>query len=120
MFILKLQDRNGAELKEGDLVRIEDGYGQITFFCEVKYLEEEKAIAPFHTFAFHSIEKTDSLPPEAEPMNMEGRYKAWYLRSNDDDNEENNFKAHDKYLTSWRECEYQLNNRAFHIVRADK
>lgn len=116
MFIIKLQDRKGNDLNEGDIVRITDQSGRITFFSEVKYLEEHKAIAPFHTFAFHSVEKVDAVPPEARPCFVEERYRAWYLPAGEAD-EEGAADKHHKYLTSWRECEYQLNDRAFRIER---
>jgi hypothetical protein len=112
VFILKLQDRNGVELREGDIVRISDGKN-FNFFSEVKYLPEYKVIAPFHTFSFHSVEKVDSLPDGAMEGKAEERYKLWYVPEPDEDGvTEDKFL---KYLNSWRECEYQLNGRAYCI-----
>ena len=53
MFKLELYDRKGNILSIGDIVKISDGKG-FHFFSEVKFLEDEKCIAPFHTFSFHS------------------------------------------------------------------
>ena len=114
MFVLKLQDRNGKELTEGDIVRISDGRN-FNFYSEVKYLPEHNAIAPFHTFSFHSVEKVDSLPPEAMEGKHEERYRMWYIPEPDQDGApEDRFL---RYLNSWRECEYQLKNRAYRIER---
>lgn len=116
MFILKLQDRNGNELNEGDLVRISDG-NKFTFYSEVKYLEKENAIAPFHTFSFHSIEKVDTLP-DGLTQGKEERYKMWYHGSNaiTDPNGKID-KSYSEYLMSWRACERQIDNRCFSISK---
>lgn len=111
MFKLTIHDREGVELKEGDIVEISDGKN-FKFFSEVKYDRERKVLYPFHTFCFHSIVKVDIVPEEARPCNEE-RYKCWYLPvPNKDDSAERAYK----YLMSWRECERQLNDRIFQIT----
>ena len=105
MFKLKLQDRNGIELNEGDIVKISNRHG-FTFFAEVKYLEKEGIIAPFHTFSFHSFVKVDKVPDNAI-KSTEERYGIWYVPDDvaevDEDNESFN-----QYLISWRQCEHLL------------
>jgi hypothetical protein len=110
MFILKLYDRLGNELKEGDTVKVScnDGYNRkFKFYCEVKYLEDEKTITPFHTFSFHSFEKVDKIPDNAK-ISQEKRYKIWYV--NESDQEEDNYNGAEEYLISWRQCEHLLKN----------
>lgn len=108
MFILKLFDRKGNELKEGDYVKVSNGK-EFTFFAEVKYIESEGIITPFHTFSFHSFEKVDKIPDEAK-KSTEERYDIWYMYSDDAEQDD---KAHDfeKYLMSWRECEHHLEKK---------
>lgn len=117
MFILKLFDRKGNELKEGDYVKISNAK-EFTFFSEVKYIESEGIITPFHTFSFHSFEKVDKIPDEAK-KSTEERYDIWYMYSDDAEQDD---KAIDfeKYLTSWRECEHRLEKRSWAIVRANE
>ena len=79
MFTLELYDRKGNKLNIGDIVKISDGKN-FTFYSEVKYLEKEKAIAPFHTFCFHSFEKVETVPDHAKP-GTEERYKIWYTHT---------------------------------------
>lgn len=110
MFILKLQDRNGKELKQGDVVKISDGK-RFQFYSEVKWLEKEKAIAPFHTFSFHSIEKVDFVP-EGANMSTEERYKIWWI--NDPENDEK-AEDHNQYLMDWRQCESNIGNKCYSI-----
>ena len=114
MFTLKLFDRKGNELKEGDFVKISNGK-EFTFFAEVKYIESEGIITPFHTFSFHSFEKVDKIPDEAK-KSTEERYDIWYMYSDDAEQDE---KAPDfeKYLMSWRECEHHLEKRSWAIVK---
>ena len=110
MFKLKLFDRKGIELHLGDIVKISDGR-RIQFYSEVKYLESEKAISPFHTFSFHSFEKVDKLPDNAIRSPMETKYNIWYLPDPEAD------EAHDfdGYLMRWKECERLLKNNVFNI-----
>lgn len=112
MFLLKLYDRKGAKIKIGDIVKISDGK-RFTFFSEVKYLEKEKTITPFHTFSFHSVEKVDSVPAEAKESTEE-RYKIWYIY-HDQAEVDNGAEAFRNYLMSWRECEHYLDNRCYQI-----
>lgn len=101
MFILKLLDRKGKELNIGDIVKVSDGR-YITFFAEVKWLEKEKVITPFHTFSFHSFEKVDKVPDDAI-KSTEERYNIWYLDEKiEDDEGVSNFEH---YLMEWRKCE---------------
>lgn len=114
MFILKLFDRNKKELNEGDFVKISDGR-RFTFFCEVKYLPDEKVIAPFHTFSFHSFVKVDAIPDNAI-ASTEERYRIWYVYDEDaeEDKEANLFE---KYLSDWRVCEHLIDKRCYNIER---
>jgi hypothetical protein len=112
MFKLTLYDRIGNPLNLGDVVKISDGK-QFNFYAEVKYLEKEKCITPFHTFSFHSFEKVDSVPEHAKPCNEE-RYKIWYIPNPEKDEKENADYAN-KYLISWRECEHLLEKGHFKI-----
>ena len=112
MFILTIHDRKGIELNEGDIVKISDGK-YFKFYSEVKYLEKEKAIAPFHTFCFHSVEKVDSVPDTAKPGNEE-RYKIWYEC---DPEEDIDYQDHDNYLREWRDCERMIGSGMFNIKR---
>lgn len=109
-FELTIHDRKGTELKEGDVVAVYDRRAY-TFFAEVKWLESEQVLTPFHTFSFHSFEKVDSVPENAI-QSTEERYKIWYLEESEEDNEDGNFE---KYLSSWRDCESLLEKRAFRI-----
>lgn len=106
---LVLTDVHGNTLNFGDIVKINPGRGSDScFYAEVKYLEKEKAIAPFHTFSFHSFEKVDKLPENAKELN-ETRYKAWYVNTSPEAAE-----RFEGYLSDWRACEHEL-NRCFHI-----
>lgn len=109
-FILTIHDRKGVELNEGDVVAVFDRRNY-TFFAEVKWLESEQVLTPFHTFSFHSFEKVDKVPENAT-LSTEERYKIWYLPEAEKDNEDGNFE---KYLSGWRECEYLLENRCYRI-----
>jgi hypothetical protein len=116
MFTLELLDRNGVSLKEGDIVKVSNGK-EFHFFAEVKYLEKENAIAPFHTFSFHSFEKIDKLPDNAI-KSTETRYGIWYVTDPENDCAEAAESAKD-YLISWRECEHALDKRCFKITRSE-
>lgn len=104
MFNLKIKDRDGATLKLGDIVEVSDGK-RINFLCRVEWLEAEKKLTPFHTFAFHSVRKVgDSLaciPGNAVQCN-ETRYMCWYLA---DGPEDTRGQEHENYLMEWRKCE---------------
>lgn len=110
MFKLELYDRKGNKLNIGDIVRISDGKG-FHFFSRITFLENEKCIAPFHTFSFHSFEKVDKLPENAI-KSAEERYDIWYLPSEIPDEEP---YIGEKYLIDWRQCEHLLNQRCFRI-----
>lgn len=112
MFKLELYDRIGNKLGLGDLVKISEGK-HFTFFAEIKYLEKEKCITPFHTFSFHSFEKVDSVPEHAV-KSTEERYNIWYTHTPEQDEEKAAEEA-DKYLMSWRQCEHLLEKRCFRI-----
>ena len=112
MFILKLYDREGTELHEGDYVKVSNGKG-FKFISEVKYLEKEKAIAPFHTFSFHSFVKIDKLPENVKLAN-ENRYHIWYLENEEADEKASDF---DKYLIDWRQCEHLLKESCYKIEK---
>lgn len=110
MFKLELYDRKGNILSIGDIVKISDGKG-FHFFSEVKFLEDEKCIAPFHTFSFHSFEKVDKVPENAV-KSTEERYNIWYLPSEIPDEEP---QIGERYLIDWRQCEHLLQQRCFRI-----
>lgn len=112
MFKLELYDRIGNKLKIGDIVKVSDGKG-FTFFSEVKYLENEKVITPFHTFSFHSFEKVNKVPEHAK-LSTEERYDIWYTHSPEIDEKEAADHAN-KYLIDWRKCEHLLKQRCFRI-----
>jgi hypothetical protein len=109
MFILKLYDRLGNELKEGDIVKISDGR-RWKFFAEVKYLKDEQVITPFHTFSFSSFERVDSLP-DGVIKSTEERYGIWWLEGDDEEDPE----TFEEYLSSWRECEHHIDKRCWRI-----
>lgn len=113
MFKLTLHDRNGVELKLGDIVKISNGK-TFTFYAEVKWLEKEKAIAPFHTFTYHSFEKVDKVPEKAIKRIVEAEYEWWFLCDEDAETDEYAEEAK-RYLTSWRDCETLLNSRSYQI-----
>jgi len=112
MFKLKLYDRIGNELQIGDIVKVSDGKN-IIFYSEVKYLEKEQVITPFHTFSFHSFEKVDKLPDNAIKCTEE-RYNIWFTHSVEADSEAA-AEAANKYLIDWRVCEHLLETRCFRI-----
>lgn len=117
MFTLKLQDRKGNVLNEGDIVRISNGE-IFNFFAEVKYLEKEKAITPFHTFSFHSFEKVSEVPDNAT-KSTETRYNIWYV-ANEHASADNCAEEHERYLLDWRECEHLIEKRCFFIEKEVK
>lgn len=114
MFTLKLFDRKGVELNQGDIVKISDGRN-FKFYSEVKYIHELKIIAPFHTFTFHSFEKVDKVPDNVI-QSTEQRYRIWYVVGTEPDEEAKDFEH---YLLSWRECERLLEKNVFKIELCD-
>jgi hypothetical protein len=112
MFKLSLYDRSGNILNIGDIVKVSDGKN-FTFYAEVKYLENEKLITPFHTFSFHSFVKIDSIPENAKKCSEE-RYNIWYTHPPELDDKKA-AEAANQYLISWRECEHLLEKRCFRI-----
>jgi len=114
MFVLKLFDRLGNEINEGDIVKISNK-GYFTFFSEVKFIQEEMIITPFHTFCFHSFEKVNEVPKEAV-LSSEKRYNIWYL--NDEyAQKDTNHSNFEHYLMSWKECEYHINQKSYKIEK---
>lgn len=114
MFTLTVHDRKGNKLSEGDIVQISEGR-HFTFWAEVKFLEQEQVLAPFHTFSFHSFEKVKEVPPEAV-KSTEIRYGIWYLQA-DEDNLDEDAGQFERYLSSWRECEHLLSDRVYRIQK---
>jgi hypothetical protein len=112
MWVLKLFDRDGNELKEGDIVAISDSHN-IRFYCEVKYSESEKVLFPFHTFSFHSVVK--SKVPDGAIKSTEERYNCWYMPDYNDDITVN---RHESYLMEWRTCETLL--KMFRIEKIER
>lgn len=112
MFILKLYDRKGVELKQGDIVKISDGKA-FTFFAEVKYLEKEKVITPFHTFSFHSFEKVNKVPEQAK-KSTEERYGIWYIDRDEAERDDRSETCED-YLMGWRACEHNIGTKCYSI-----
>jgi hypothetical protein len=108
MFILELYDRKGTKLNLGDIVKISDGR-HFQFYCEVKYLEKECCITPFHTFSFISVEKVNKLPDDVV-LSSEERYRIWYHPEKEEDDE-----VFENYLMSWRECEHELQHKCWRI-----
>lgn len=119
MLLLTIHDKNGTELNFGDIVKVESySCGRhYTFFSEVKYLPESQSIAPFHTFAFHGVEKVDKLPDGAVQMD-EQRYRCWMLFHEDTENSPSE-KSYSRYLMEWRECEHLLSEKIFRIHIAE-
>jgi hypothetical protein len=114
MFTLQLQDRKGNQINLGDILKISDGKA-FTFFAEVKFLEKEGIITPFHTFSFHSFERVDKVPDNAI-KSKEERYNIWYVYSDEAEKDEN-ANDYEDYLMSWRECERLIDSKAFIIVK---
>lgn len=112
MFVLELYDRIGNKLNLGDIVKVSNGK-EFYFYAEVKYLEKENIITPFHTFTFHSFEKVDKVPEHAK-KSTEERYNIWYTYSPELDEKEAADCA-EKYLIDWRQCEHLLESRCYRI-----
>jgi hypothetical protein len=109
MFTLELYDSKGIKLNIGDIVRISNG--RTEFFSEVKYLEDEQIITPFHNFSFHTFHKVDVLPEGLSKSN-EPRYNVWY---NPNSHHENEDDKDSQYLMDWRQCEHLLEKRCYRI-----
>lgn len=107
-FELTFHDRNGTELNFGDIVAVSDGK-HINFYAEVKWIEQQQVLAPFHTFSFHSFLKVNEVPDGAI-KSSETRYNIWYLPESIEDTE-----RFESYLMSWRECEIMIQKAAFRI-----
>jgi hypothetical protein len=103
MFILELYDSKENKLSPGDIVMIKSRH--TTFYCEVKYLEEEQVIAPFHTFSFTEMEKVSEVPADAILSMVETRYKVWHKE----------VEGSSDYIISWRDCETLLEKRCYRI-----
>lgn len=103
MFELELYDRKGQKINLGDVVKISNGR-EFQFYAEVKYLESEGIITPFHTFSFHSFEKVDIVPENAT-KSTEERYNIWYVENPENDTEASQYE---RYLIEWRKCEHLL------------
>lgn len=116
MFELSLYDRLGNELNLGDIVKISSGERGFHFFAEVKYLEDEQVITPFHTFSFHSFEKVSKLP-DGVVESTETRYKIWWMENIEEDFR---VKEFEDYLMGWRECEHLLEKRCYRIKKIIK
>ena len=114
MFTLTIHDRKGTQLKEGDIVKVSDRKN-FNFYAEVKFLEPEKVLAPFHTFSFHSFEKVDRVPDGAL-KSTEERYGIWYLPDEVKETDEDGEQFND-YLMSWRACEHELEARSWRIIK---
>jgi len=112
MFKLELYDRIGNKLSLGDIVKVSNGKW-FNFYAEVKYLEKEKCITPFHTFSFHSFEKVDKVPEHAVKSTEES-YDIWYTHTPEMDEKEAVEHA-ERYLADWKECEHLLEQRCFRI-----
>ena len=113
MFIFELYDSLGEMLSEGDIVRVIGNYG-VRFYSEVKYLDDEQVIAPFHTFSYHRFEKVHQVPDGCTESDTEERYKIW-IESDPDKLKSNT----DEYLASWRVCEHNLERRIYRISRRE-
>lgn len=117
MFTLTLHDRNGEELKEGDIVRVISHNNRLQFYAEVKWLEAEQAIAPFHTCSFHSFEKVDAVPDNAV-RTWEQRYGVWYVPGELQQEGEHKRDEHSQYLYDWLQCEHLLKKKCYRIKLA--
>lgn len=113
MLVLELYDSNGLKLNFGDIVRVSNG--RVEFFAEVKYLEKEQIITPFHTFSFHSFHKVNVLP-DGLNKSSETRYDIWY---NPLTNHEYENVKDSQYLMDWRQCEHLLEKRCYRIQNID-
>jgi hypothetical protein len=105
MFTLKIVDRKGIELNIGDIVKVSNGKN-FNFYAEIKYLENEKILTPFHTFSFSSFEKADNIPDNAIKSNEE-RYNIWFVPNSIQEIDEQ-AKEFSEYLMSWRQCEHLI------------
>lgn len=119
MFILKILDCKGTELKEGDFVKVQrrTSWTHVTFYTQVKYNKEQKAINPFHTFTWHRIEKIDKLPKNVHESKLQEWFPIWYTEENEDSLKT---KEYEKYFSSWKDCEVLLENRCYCIEKQEE
>ena len=111
MFTLELFDRNGEKLQQGNIVKVSDGRN-FKFYSEVKWLEQEQVIAPFHTFSFHSFVKVDKLPENLQLSTQETRYSIWWTVGEEMDEAA---EKGETYLKQWRGIEEYINNGIYKI-----
>lgn len=114
MFILELYDREGTKLNLGDIVKISDG-SRFQFYAEVKYIEKENIITPFHTFTYRSFVKIDKLPNDVV-KSTEERYNIWYHKNPEEDNYSAEFE---QYLSTWRHIEDFMDKRCWRIKKTN-
>lgn len=112
MFTLKLQDRNGQELKQGDIVKVSDGK-RYTFYTEVKFFKETGIISPFDTFSFHSFEKVDKVPDGLIERSGDIANFRYWVAKDETDIDGQQFNG---YLMSWRTCENLIKSKCFLIT----
>ena len=110
MFRLRFFDCDGAEIFEGDIVKIYAGNHTI-FYSEVKYLEDERVLVPLHNFAWYRFKKVDTIPLFAVKSN-EDRFDLWY-----EPDTKHNYNLPQEQLTSWKDCEVLLENRCWQITK---
>lgn len=113
MFRLRFYDCDGIEVTEGDIVQI-FAKNEIIFYSEVKYLEDEQVIVPFHNFAWYRFKKVDSIPLFAIKSD-ETRFQLWYNPDAD-----HNYKASQELLWSWKDCEVLLEKRCWRITKENQ
>lgn len=121
MFILTVHDREGTELKDGDIVAVSGhnhGDNRFKFFAEVKWIPEKQVLTPFHTFTFHSFLKVDKVPDGAVPFKDDmADYKIWYICDSEVDTKARDYE---RYLIDWRDCERLIENHIFRIRKIDE
>jgi len=61
MLSITFKDRNGTELKEGDLLALSMD-GKFTFFARLFWDEKNKELVPLQTWSYLSIVKVESIP----------------------------------------------------------
>jgi hypothetical protein len=110
MFKLRFFDCDQVEVMEGDIVKIYAGNATI-FYSEVKYLEDEKVIVPFHNFAWYRFKKVDTIPLFAIKSD-ESRFDLWY-----EPDAKHNYKVPQELIWSWKDCEVLLEKRCWQITK---
>lgn len=109
MFKLRFFDCNQVEIHEGDTIKIYAGNTTI-FYSEVKYLQEEKVLVPFHNFAWFRFEKVNTVPLFAIKSD-EARFNLWY-----EPDVKHNYVPQE-LLISWRDAEVLLEKRCWQITK---